>query len=107
MGKYQIRKSVSNGYYWVLKAPNGEELLRSEDFYTKSDCMESIAVSRVSITDDNFSRQLAPDGTFYFCQISNELTILSKSAPYLSISSRDFGIECVKRNALISLVEEI
>ncbi len=42
-GKFEIRVSRNGKYYFVLKARNGHELVRSEMYESKSACENGIA----------------------------------------------------------------
>ena len=41
-GKFKIKKSINNQYYWILVAPNGETLCQSETYTTKQSAKNGI-----------------------------------------------------------------
>lgn len=107
MGKYQIKKSVNYQYYWVLKASNGETLIKSETYVTKDGCKNGIYSSKVSVSDSNFDRKYSIDKQYYFNQRANNYQVLGTSETYTTSYNRDHAIEVVKREAPTALIEDL
>lgn len=47
--KFEIKKSVSNKFYFVLKARNGEVIATSEMYTTKPACRKGISAVKKSL----------------------------------------------------------
>lgn len=105
--KYIIRKSINGQYYWVLKARNGETLIKSETYTTKQSCINGINSSKVSIADSNFERKMSINWKYYFNQRANNYQVLGTSEMYESAQGRDNGIEAVKREAPVAIIEDL
>lgn len=107
MSKYQIAKTSNGQFRWTLKASNGEKLLTSETYTTKQNCLAGVASSKLSIADKNFDKKTSTSGQPYFNQTANNYQVLGTSEMYSSTTSRDAGIESVKRNAPNATIEDL
>jgi hypothetical protein len=63
MGKFTIKESSNNQFYWLLKADNNEIIATSETYTTKQACKDSIeAVKRIvpsaDIIDETSSNRI-------------------------------------------------
>ncbi|MBD3668373.1 MAG: YegP family protein [Kangiella sp.] len=98
-GKYEIfQSSANNQYYFRLKASNGEIILASEGYTTKSSCQGGIESVRTHSPDeDNYVRKDSTDGQYYFVLRAKNYEIIGRSEMYTTKASRDNGIESVKR----------
>ena len=107
MGKYQIKKTLSGQFRWTLKSSNGENLITSEQYTTKQNCLNGISSSKINIADQNFQRKTSTFGQPYFNQIANNGAVLGTSEMYATTYSREAGIESVKRNAPTAIIEDL
>lgn len=107
MSKYQIKRTSNGQFRWILKASNGETLITSETYTTKQSCLNGIISSKASVSDKNFERKISTAGQPYFNQIANNYQVLGTSEMYTSIAARDNGIDSVKRNAPIAIIEDL
>lgn len=100
MGKFEITKRKNGEFQFNLKAGNGQVILTSEGYTTKSACNNGIESVRKNSQDDNrFKRLEAKNGKPYFNLTSTNGQIIGSSEMYESTSSRDNGIESVGKNA--------
>jgi uncharacterized protein len=100
LGRYEIRKNDSGQYFFVLKAGNGEVILRSEIYETKAAAETGIALVQKNVSlDERFDRKDANNGKFYFNLKAANHQIIGTSQMYSTSSGRDQGIESVKVNA--------
>lgn len=106
MGKFVISKTAQGEYWWVLKAENGETLIKSENYTTKQNCLSGIASSKQNVADEKFKRKISISNQPYFTQIANNYQTLGTSEMYSSTYQRDAGIESVKRNAPTATIED-
>lgn len=99
MGKFEITTRKNGEIQFNLKAGNGQVILSSEGYSSKSACLNGIESVRKNSSDDSrYDRLTSSNGKPYFnLKASNGQTI-GASELYESVSSRDAGIESVKKN---------
>lgn len=107
MGKFVISKDNANQYRFNLKAGNGEIILTSEGYTTKTSCETGIASVRTnSQIDERFERREASNGRPYFNLKASNGQIIGTSEIYSNNSARETGIASVKSNAPTANVED-
>ena len=100
MGKFVITKRTNGEFQFNLKAGNGQTILTSEGYTTKAACTNGIESVKTNSQDDSrFDRKEAKNGKPYFNLKASNGQIIGSSEMYESISSRENGIESVKKNA--------
>ena len=108
MGKFVITKRVNGEFQFNLKANNGQIILASEGYGTKSSCENGIeSVKRNAQDDTKFDRKTAVNGKSYFNLKATNGQIIGTSEMYETIASRDNGIESVKNNAPDATTEDL
>tara|TARA_R110002049_G_C8801627_1_gene532693 strand:+ start:222 stop:551 length:330 start_codon:yes stop_codon:yes gene_type:complete len=107
MGKFEIKKDKSGQFRFNLKASNGQIILGSEAYTTKTACDNGIASVRKNSQDDaRFERNTAKDGSPYFNLKASNGQVIGKSEMYSSASAMENGIASVKKNAAEATVED-
>lgn len=108
MGKFVIKTGTNGQYYFSLKAGNGEKILSSEGYTTKSACENGIDSVKANAKDDSkYTKLTSTNGKYYFTLKATNGQIIGTSEMYETSSGRDNGIESVKTNAPgASVVEE-
>lgn len=108
MGKFVIKQSSNGEYRFNLKADNGQVILTSEGYVSKSGCENGIdSVKTNAGIDSRYDKRTSSNGKFYFNLKASNGQIIGTSEMYESESGRDNGIESVKANAPgASVVEE-
>ena len=99
-GYYKVTKNKEaiQPYHWVLKAPNHEVILVSENYASKQMALKGIESVRVNCPyDENYDRVVARDGSPYFNLVAQNAEIIGTSEMYSSDDARDVGIEAVKK----------
>lgn len=100
MGKFVITKRANGEFQFNLKAGNGQVILASEGYTTKSACENGIeSVKKNSQDDARFERLTSKNDKFYFLLKATNGQSIGSSEMYESVASRDNGIESVKKNA--------
>ena len=100
MGKFEIKTTSSGKTMFNLKAGNGQVILTSEQYNSKSACENGIeSVRNNSQNDDRFERKTAKDGSPYFNLKASNGQVIGKSEMYSSTSAMENGIASVKKNA--------
>jgi uncharacterized protein len=98
-GWYELSKNTKGQYRFVLKAGNGETILSSEQYESKSSALNGIESVRKNSGDDGrFDRKVASNGKPYFNLKAGNHQIIGTSEMYESEKARDNGIASVKTN---------
>lgn len=100
MGKFVITTRKNGEFQFNLKAGNGQVILTSEGYSTKSACQNGIESVKVNSQDDaRFDRKVSANGKHYFNLKASNGQIIGSSEMYESEASRENGIASVKNNA--------
>lgn len=100
MGKFVITTRKNGEFQFNLKAGNGQTILSSEGYSTKSACENGIESVRKNSQDDaRFERKESTNGKFYFNLKASNGQIIGSSEMYESAAASENGIESVKKNA--------
>lgn len=108
MGKFVIKTAKNGQFYFNLKADNGQVILSSEQYTTKSACNNGISsVKENSKLDERFDSKQSTNGKYYFNLKARNGQIIGTSELYETSSGRDNGINSVKKNAAdAAIIEE-
>ena len=105
MGKFVIKKRKNNQFYFNLKASNGEIILASEGYTTKTGCKKGIASVQVNAAlVERFVKLTAKNGKPYFNLKARNSQVIGKSEMYESEKARQNGINSVMKNATSAIV---
>lgn len=108
MGKFEITTRKNGEYQFNLKAGNGQVILSSEGYTTKSACINGIESVRKNSQDDGkFDRKTSSNGKPYFNLKASNGQVIGNSEMYESESSRENGIASVKNNAPDAQVSDL
>lgn len=108
MGKFVISTRKNGEFQFNLKAGNGQTILASEGYNNKSGCENGIeSVRKNAAEDDRYERKSSTNGKFFFNLKSTNGQVIGSSEMYESESSRENGIDSVKRNAASATVEDL
>ncbi|MCK0192404.1 YegP family protein [Arenibacter sp. F20364] len=100
MGKFEIKKDKSDQFRFNLKASNGQVILSSEAYTTKTSCENGISSVRKNSQDDGkYERKTAKDGSPYFNLKATNGQVIGSSEMYSSTSAMENGIASVMKNA--------
>lgn len=105
-GWYELTSNDKGQYSFVLKAANGETVLRSEQYESKASAENGIAsVQKNSPADERYDRKVASDGRFYFNLKAGNHQVIGTSQMYKTEDSRNNGISSVKTNGSTTAVK--
>lgn len=105
-GKFECYKDKAGEYRFRLKAGNGETILSSEGYSSKSGCDNGIAsVRKNSVNPDRFEKKETASGKFHFNLKSSNGQVIATSQIYSSASACDNGIKSVAKTAPDAKVE--
>ena len=99
-GKFEIKLSKSGKYHFNLKAGNGQIILSSEMYESKSACENGIAsVKKNGSEESRYDRRESAKGDPYFILKAGNGQEIGRSEMYSSNAAMENGIESVKKNA--------
>lgn len=100
MGKFEIKKDKAGKFRFNLKASNGQVILSSEGYNTKSACENGIeSVRKNSQNSSMFDVSVAKNGKPRFNLKAANGQVIGTSQMYASNSSCSKGMASVKNNA--------
>ncbi|UWX91884.1 YegP family protein [Enterobacter mori] len=106
-GWFELSKSSDGQFRFVLKAGNGEIILTSELYTSKSAAENGIASVRTnSPLDERFDKKTASNGKFHFNLKAGNHQVIGSSQLYATEQSRDKGIASVKTNGSSQTVKD-
>ncbi len=104
---FELKKS-GDKYHFVLKAGNGQVILSSQMYASKSGAMNGIESVQNNCGDDNcYEKKEAKNGKFHFNVKSTNGQIIGSSQMYAAESGMNNGIDSVKKNAPGAEVKEV
>jgi len=107
-GKFEIYKDKRGEYRFRLKASNGQNILASEGYKSKSSCTNGIQSVQKNASDDSrYERKDTRGGKHMFNLKAGNNQVIGTSESYESTSARDNGIESVKKNASGAKVDDL
>ena len=107
MGKFEIKTDKAGKFRFNLKAGNGQVILSSEAYNSKSACDNGIeSVRKNSADDGRFERKTAKNGKSYFNLKAANGQVIGASQMYASAASMENGIASVKNNAPDATVDD-
>ena len=78
---FEITRNGKSGmFYFVLKARNGEVILRSDGYTKKASCVNGIdSVKRNSLLDKRYERKTAKNGQLFFHLLAKNKQVIGTS----------------------------
>lgn len=106
-GKFEIKTSTSGKFHFNLKAGNGQIILSSEMYETKSACENGIESVKKNAPDDaRYDRRTSTKGDPYFVLKAGNGQEIGRSEMYSSDAAMENGVESVKTNAPTAAIED-
>ena len=95
-GKFEVYKDKAGEFRFRLKAANGQNILSSEGYKTKSACMNGVeSVKKNSQDKDRFQKKTTPSGKFRFNLTASNGQTVGTSQSYASDSGCRNGMKSV------------
>lgn len=99
-GKYEVFKDRKGEFRFRLKAANGEKILASEGYASRSGALNGIkSVKNNARLKSRFDRRQAKNGKHYFVLKAGNHQIIGQSEMYNSTAAMENGIASVMKNA--------
>jgi len=93
--------------YFRLKARNGQVILSSQGYASKSSCKNGIESVMKNASDEaNFESKESSNGKFFFNLLAKDKQIIGSSQMYASKDGRDNGIRSVMETAPQATIED-
>ena len=107
--KFEIFQSENNQkYYFRLKAKNGQIILSSQGYASKSGAKNGVeSVKKNCGNDDCFDRKVAANGKHHFNLLAANKQIIGSSQMYAAKQGMENGIQSVKNTAPEADVVEV
>ena len=98
-GKFELKKSKNEKFFFNLLAANGQIILTSEMYEAKASAVNGIeSVKKNSGDDARYARLTGKDGSPYFTLKAGNSQVIGQSQMYSSEKARDGGIDSCKTN---------
>ncbi len=98
-GKFELKKSKNDKYFFSLLAGNGQTILSSEMYETKASAVAGIESVKKNAADDaSYVRLDGKDGSPYFTLRAGNNQVIGQSQMYASAAARDTGIASCQAN---------
>ena len=99
-GKFQVYKDKAGEFRFRLIASNGQTILSSEGYKSKSSCMNGIESVKSNCADmASFDRTKTSTGKFRFALKAKNKQIIGTSQNYTTASARNNGVASIGRAA--------
>ena len=106
--KFEIYKDKKGEFRFRLKASNGENILASEGYSSKSSCKNGIeSVKKNSKDDSRYARKETKSKKFMFNLKAGNNQVIGTSESYNSVAARDNGVASVKKNAPTASISDL
>ncbi len=105
--KFDLTTTSNNQFRFDLTASNGQTILNSETYTTKSNALNGIdSVKTNAPYDNNYKRLRSVNNEYYFNLLAQNGQVIGTSETYQTSAGMENGIDSVKTNAPIAEVED-
>lgn len=106
--KFEIKQASNSQYMFNLKAGNGQIILTSEMYSSKSGAENGVASVKTNAPlDERYERKTSNDGSHYFALRAANHQVIGTSQRYASAAAMEAGIASVKENAPSAIATEV
>lgn len=107
-GVYEIRQAKNDQFFFNLVAPNGQVILSSELYNTKSAAKKGVAaVQKNSAVEQRFDRRLSANSLPFFVLKSGNHQVIGKSETYEAAAAMEKGIKAVLKNGNTTKIKDM
>lgn len=97
--KFEIKQASNGQYMFNLKSGNGQIILTSEMYSSKSGAENGVASVRTNAPlNERYERKTSSDGSHYFTLRAANHQVIGTSQRYASAAAMEAGIASVKEN---------
>ena len=99
-GKFELKKSKNDKFFFNLLAGNGQVILSSEMYEAKASAVNGIeSVKKNGGDAGRYDKLVAKDGSPYFVLKATNGQVIGQSQMYSSEATRDNGVQSCITNA--------
>jgi len=96
-GKFELKKSKNDKYFFTLQADTGKIILTSEMYEAKASAVGGMeSVKKNAAEDARYSRLAGKDGSLYFTLKASNGQVVGQSHMYPGEKERDSDVELCK-----------
>ncbi len=107
-GKFELKKSKNDKFYFSLLAGNGQIILQSEMYESKASAQNGIeSVRKNAVDSGRFEKLTSTKGEPYFVLKAGNHQVIGNSQMYASEKSRDSGIESCTAHAPAASLDDL
>ena len=107
-GCYELKKAKNGEYFFNLLAGNGQGILKSEMYSSKSAALNGIASVQSNCAEaGQFECKTSTNGKAYFVLKAKNHQVIGQSQMYESESGCDNGMESVKTNGCSEDIKDL
>ena len=107
-GCYELKKAKNGEYFFNLLAGNGQGILKSEMYSSKSAALNGIASVQSNCAEaGQFECKTSTNGKAYFVLKAKNHQVIGQSQMYESESGCDNGMESVKTNGVSTQIKDL
>lgn len=107
-GCYELKKAKNGEFFFNLLAANGQGILKSEMYSSKSAALNGIASIQANCGEDSqFECKTSSNGKAYFVLKAKNHQVIGQSQMYESESGCQNGMESVKNNGCSSEIKDL
>ena len=100
MGKFEITSRKNGEFQFNLKASNGQVILTSQGYKTKTSCLNGVeSVKKNSLDEKRFEIKMSTNGKPYFNLMATNGQVIGSSQMYANETNMKNGIASVMKNA--------
>jgi y4mF family transcriptional regulator len=85
------------GFSWLLQAPNGETILRSESYNSLTGCQQGVTAAKIQAAKPSQYEKRQENGSYYFLLKAKNGEVLARSQTYTTEKNRDNAILLITR----------
>ena len=106
-GKFVLKKTKTGNFLFNLVASNGQNILSSESYKSRSAALNGIeSVRKNAGKASNFEERRGSNNKPYFVLLASNKEVIGKSQMYASASNMRSGMASVKANARSAALED-
>jgi uncharacterized protein len=106
-GKFELKKSKNEKFFFTLQADNGQTILTSEMYESKPSAVNGIeSVRKNAATDLRYGRLVGKDGSPYFTLKAGNGQVIGQSQMYSGEKARDEGIAACKTHGPAAAIDD-
>lgn len=107
-GKFELKKSKNDKFYFSLLASNGQVILSSEMYEAKASAVNGIeSVKKNGGDETKYAKLTGKDGSPYFTLKAVNGQVIGQSQMYSGAKARDAGIEAVQHHAPVAVLVDL